>query len=58
VLFALSFHSTIIELRETLKWGYEEATKEERKDKVDYVRIMEVIDKIKEIKFFLKNASK
>ena len=37
VLFALSFHSVIINLREDLKWGAIEAAK-----KVDYFRMMKV----------------
>lgn len=42
VLFALSFHSKIIDLREDLKWGPEEAEK-----KVSYFRMMQVTEKIK-----------
>lgn len=52
-LFALSFHSRIIDLREDLKWGYQESSK-----KISYIRMMQVTEKIKEIKDFLKNCSK
>ena len=52
VLFALSFHSVIINLREDLKWGAIEAAK-----KIDYFRMMKVTEKIFEIKQFLKNCS-
>lgn len=41
LLFALSFHSTIINLREDLKWGATEAMK-----KVSYIRMMKVTEKI------------
>jgi hypothetical protein len=37
VLFALSFHSKIIELREDLKWGHVES-----QGKIDYIRMMQV----------------
>lgn len=37
LLFALSFHSTIINLREDLKWGATDAMK-----KVSYIRMMKV----------------
>jgi hypothetical protein len=52
-LFALSFHSKIIDLREDLKWGYQESS-----EKITYIRMMQVTEKIKEIKDFLKNCSK
>lgn len=52
LLFALSFHSKIIELREDLKFGATEAAK-----KVTYIRMMRVTEKIREIKDFLKNCS-
>lgn len=45
VLFALSFHSVIINLREDLKWGAIEAGK-----KIDYFRMMKVTEKIFQIK--------
>lgn len=53
VLFALSFHSKIIDLREDLKWGHQES-----EDKISYIRMMQVTEKIKEIKDFLKNVPK
>lgn len=53
MLFALSFHSKIIDLREDLKEDYIESEK-----KIEYLRIMQVTEKIKEIKDFLKNCSK
>lgn len=53
MLFALSFHSKIIDLREDLKWGPEEAEK-----KISYFRMMQVTEKIKEIKDFLKNCAR
>lgn len=37
VLFALSFHSRLINLREDLKWGAEESEK-----KVTYLRMMQI----------------
>lgn len=52
-LFALSFHSKIIDLREDLKWGYQESSQ-----KITYIRMMQVTEKIKQIKDFLKNCSK
>ena len=52
LLFALSFHSKIIELREDLRFGASEAVK-----KISYLRMMRVTDKIREIKDFLKNCS-
>lgn len=52
-LFALSFHSKIIDLREDLKWGYQESS-----EKITYIRMMQVTEKIKEIKDFLKNCTK
>ena len=51
LLFALSFHSVIIRLREDLKFGAMEAMK-----KIGYLRMMQVTTKIKEIKRFLKNC--
>ena len=42
LLFALSFHSKIIELREDLKFGATEAVK-----KVTYIRMMRVTEKIR-----------
>lgn len=42
VLFALSFHSKIIDLREDLKWGFEES-----EQKITYIRMMQVTEKIK-----------
>jgi hypothetical protein len=42
VLFALSFHSKIIDLREDLKWGPEESEK-----KISYLRMMLMTEKIK-----------
>ena len=53
MLFALSFHSKIIDLREDLKEDYIESEK-----KIEYLRIMQVTEKIKEIKDFLKNCPK
>ena len=53
MLFALSFHSKIIDLREDLKWGHEESEK-----KISYIRMMQVTEKIKEIKDFLKDITK
>jgi hypothetical protein len=53
VLFALSFHSKIIDLREDLKWGPKKS-----EDKIKYKRMMQVNEKIKEIKDFLKNVPK
>jgi hypothetical protein len=52
VLFALSFHSRLISLREDLKWGAEESEK-----KVTYLRMMQITEKTKEIKYFLKNTT-
>lgn len=52
LLFALSFHSVIIRLREDLQWGAIEAAK-----KISYLRMMQVTTKIKEIKNFIKNCS-
>jgi hypothetical protein len=48
----LSFHSTIINLREDLKWGATDAMK-----KVSYLRMMKVTEKIAEINDFLKDCS-
>jgi len=48
----LSFHSTIINLREDLKWGATDAMK-----KVNYLRMMKVTEKIAEINDFLKDCS-
>jgi hypothetical protein len=42
LLFALSFHSVIIRLREDLQWGAIEAAK-----KISYLRMMQVTSKIK-----------
>jgi hypothetical protein len=53
VLFALSFHSKIIDLREDLKWGHQESG-----ESIKYIRMMQVTEKIKEIKDFLKNCPK
>ena len=53
MLFALSFHSKIIDLRDDLKEGYKESMK-----KISYIRMMQVTEKIKEIKDFLKNCPK
>ena len=52
LLFALSFHSVIIRLREDLKYGAIEAAK-----KISYLRMMQVTSKIKEIKKFVKGCS-
>jgi hypothetical protein len=52
LLFAMSFHSVIIRLREDLQWGAIEAAK-----KINYLRMMQVTNKIKEIKTFIKNCS-
>ena len=52
LLFALSFHSVIIRLREDLKYGAIEAAK-----KISYLRMMQVTSKIREIKKFIKNCS-
>jgi hypothetical protein len=52
LLFALSFHSVIIRLREDLQGGAIEAAK-----KISYLRMMQVTTKIKEIKNFIKNCS-
>jgi hypothetical protein len=52
LLFAMSFHSVIIRLREDLQWGAIEAAK-----KINYLRMMQVTMKIKEIKHFIKNCS-
>ena len=52
LLFAISFHSVIIRLREDLQWGAIEAAK-----KVSYLRMMQVTSKIKEIKTFIKDCS-
>ena len=52
LLFAMSFHSVIIRLREDLQWGAIEAAK-----KISYLRMMQVTTKIKEIKNFIKNCS-
>lgn len=52
-LFALSFHAKIIDLREDLKWGWEDS-----QTNIKYRRLMQVTEKIKEIKDFLKNCSK
>ena len=43
VLFALSFHSKIIDLREDLKWG----PSEKAEKKISYQRMMQVTDKVK-----------
>ena len=53
VLFALSFHSRLINLREDLKWGPGNA-----ENKISYQRMMQVTEKAKEIKYFLKNTTK
>lgn len=53
VLFALSFHSKIIDLREDLKWGPRKS-----EQNISYIRMMQVTEKIKEIKDFLKNVPK
>lgn len=42
VLFALSFHSRLINLREDLKWGAENSEK-----KVGYQRMMQITEKAK-----------
>lgn len=52
LLFALSFHSVIIRLREDLQYGAIDAAR-----KISYLRMMQVTNKIKEIKTFLKNCS-
>lgn len=52
-LFALSFHAKIIDLREDLKWGWKDS-----QEKIKYRRLMQVTEKIKEIKDFLKNCKK
>lgn len=52
LLFALSFHSVIIRLREDLKYGAIEAAK-----KISYLRMMQVTSKIREIKRFIKDCS-
>ena len=52
MLFALSFHSVIIKLREDLKYGAIEAAK-----KISYLRMMQVTYKIREIKRFIKDCS-
>ena len=52
LLFALSFHTKIIDLGDDLKMGVAKAMK-----KVEYLRMMQVNDKIKEIKTFLKQVS-
>ena len=52
LLFALSFHSVIIKLREDLKYGAIEAAK-----KISYLRMMQVTNKIREIKTFIKKCS-
>ena len=41
-LFALSFHAKIIELREDLKWGWEDS-----QENIKYRRLMQVTEKIK-----------
>lgn len=51
LLFALSFHSTIINLREDLKEGAVQATK-----RISYIRMMKVTEKIAEINDFLKDC--
>ena len=51
LLFALSFHSKIIELREDLKWGATQAMK-----RVNYIRMMKTTEKIKEINDFLRGC--
>lgn len=51
-MFALSFHSVIIKLREDLKYGAIEAAK-----KISYLRMMQVTNKIREIKTFIKKCS-
>ena len=45
LLFALSFHSVIIRLRESLKYGAIEAAK-----KITYLKMMQVNEKVREIK--------
>ena len=52
LLFALSFHSVIIRLREDLQYGAIDAAR-----KISYLRMMQVTNKIKEIKTFIKNCS-
>lgn len=52
VLFALSFHSRLINLRQDLKWGAQESEK-----KVTYLRMMQITQKTKQIKYFLKNTT-
>lgn len=51
LLFALSFHSVIIRLKDDLKYGAIEAVK-----KISYLRMMQVTNKIREIKKFIKNC--
>lgn len=53
VLFALSFHSRLIDLREDLKWGALHS-----EVKVGYKRMMQITEKAKEIKYFLKNTNR
>jgi len=51
LLFALSFHSVIIRLREDLKFGAIEAAK-----KITYLKMMQVNTKVREIKKFIKDC--
>jgi hypothetical protein len=51
VLFALSFHQTLISLIEELKWGNVYAEK-----KITYQRMMNMNESLKEIKCFIKDC--
>jgi len=53
VLFALSFHQTLISLIEELKWGNVYAEK-----KITYQRMMQMNQSLNKIKGFIKKCEK